>query len=46
MMVTRANEVLAHDGIHGRIASVGRGFGTGRHTANAFYIKKNKSSEY
>lgn len=35
MMVTNANEVLAKDGIHGRIASVGVGFGTGRHTANA-----------
>ena len=33
MMVTQANEVLARDGIHGRIASVGVGFGTGRHTA-------------
>jgi hypothetical protein len=36
MMVTQANEVLAKDGIHGRIASVGVGFGTGRHTANVF----------
>lgn len=35
MLVTQANEVLAKDGIHGRIASVGVGFGTGRHTAQA-----------
>ena len=35
MMVTNANEVLALDGIHGKIASVGVGFGTGRHTALA-----------
>jgi len=33
MLVTNANEVLAPDGIHGRIADIGVGFGTGRHTA-------------
>lgn len=33
MMLTNANELLTADGIHGKIASVGVGFGTGRHTA-------------
>ena len=34
MLVTNQNEVLALDGIHGKIANVGAGFGTGRHTAS------------
>ncbi len=33
ILVTNSNEVLASDGIHGKIAQVGVGFGTGRHTA-------------
>lgn len=32
-LLINANEVLAKDGIHGRIAEVGIGFGTGRHTS-------------
>jgi len=36
---TNANEVLMKDGIHGKIAEVGKGFGTGRHTAS-IRIKK------
>ena len=31
-LLINANEVLAKDGIHGKIADVGIGFGTGRHT--------------
>ena len=34
MLLINASEVLAKDGIHGKIAQVGLGFGTGRHTAN------------
>lgn len=34
MLLINASEVLARDGIHGTIAEVGLGFGTGRHTAN------------
>jgi hypothetical protein len=33
ILLTNANEVLMKDGIHGKIARVGVGFGTGRHTA-------------
>ena len=32
-MLTNANEVLTIKGIRGRIAQIGVGFGTGRHTA-------------
>ena len=32
-LLINANEVLARDGIHGRIAEIGVGFGTGRHTS-------------
>jgi len=32
ILLINAAEVLAKDGIHGKIASVGVGFGTGRHT--------------
>jgi hypothetical protein len=32
ILLINAAEVLARDGIHGKIASVGVGFGTGRHT--------------
>jgi hypothetical protein len=32
MILINANEVLAKDGIHGKISEVGVGFGTGRHT--------------
>ena len=31
-LLINANEVLARDGIHGKIAEIGIGFGTGRHT--------------
>lgn len=31
-LLINANEVLARDGIHGKIAEIGVGFGTGRHT--------------
>jgi len=34
VLLINANEVLAKDGIHGKIAQVGIGFGTGRHTEN------------
>ena len=34
-MLTNANELLTVDGIMGKIAPVGIGFGTGRHTAAA-----------
>lgn len=34
MLLINASEVLAKDGIHGKIARIGLGFGTGRHTAN------------
>jgi hypothetical protein len=34
MLLINASEVLARDGIHGKIAQIGVGFGTGRHTAN------------
>lgn len=43
IMLTNANEVLSKDGIHGRIAPVGKGFGTGRHTANA---REKRSHDY
>ena len=43
MLVTNANEVLASDGIHGQIAGVGIGFGTGRHTAN---LNKRRNLEH
>ncbi len=33
-LVTEANEVLTAQGISGKIAAVGIGFGTGRHTAS------------
>jgi ribosomal protein S28E/S33 len=33
MLLINASEVLARDGIHGKIAQIGVGFGTGRHTA-------------
>lgn len=39
IMLTNANEILTKDGIHGKIAPVGKGFGTGRHTANKRYRK-------
>ena len=39
IMLTNANEILTKDGIHGKIAPVGQGFGTGRHTANKRYRK-------
>ena len=42
MLVTNQNEVLALDGIHGKIANVGAGFGTGRHTASAFGRRNHK----
>lgn len=32
VLLINANEILARDGIHGKIAQVGIGFGTGRHT--------------
>jgi len=32
ILLINAAEVLAKDGIHGKIAAVGVGFGTGRHT--------------
>ena len=32
VLLINANEILAKDGIHGKIAQVGIGFGTGRHT--------------
>jgi hypothetical protein len=32
-LLINANEVLARDGIHGKIAEIGIGFGTGRHTS-------------
>ena len=32
ILLINETEVLAKDGIHGKIASVGIGFGTGRHT--------------
>ena len=32
-----------NDGIHGKIARVGLGFGTGRHTANIRYHRRNVS---
>ena len=32
MLHINENEILASDGIHGKIGSVGVGFGTGRHT--------------
>lgn len=34
VLLINANEILAKDGIHGKIAEVGIGFGTGRHTEN------------
>lgn len=34
MLLINSSEVLARDGIHGKIAHVGLGFGTGRHTAS------------
>jgi hypothetical protein len=43
-MVTKANEVLAHDGIHGKIAKIGVGFGTGRHTAWCLDRKQQRSA--
>jgi hypothetical protein len=33
MLLINNSEVLARDGIHGKIAKTGLGFGTGRHTA-------------
>jgi hypothetical protein len=45
MMVTNANEVLAFDGIHGKIATVGLGFGTGRHTASALARRSYKEED-
>jgi hypothetical protein len=43
-LLINANEVLAKDGIHGRIAEIGVGFGTGRHTMTrrTEYYHKNK----
>jgi hypothetical protein len=32
VVMINAAEVLDRDGIHGKISSVGKGFGTGRHT--------------
>jgi len=32
ILLINATEVLTRDGIHGKIAPVGVGFGTGRHT--------------
>jgi len=32
IMLINSTEVLTRDGIHGNIAPVGLGFGTGRHT--------------
>ena len=32
IMLINATEVLTRDGIHGKIANIGVGFGTGRHT--------------
>ena len=32
ILLINETEVLSKDGIHGKIASVGIGFGTGRHT--------------
>ena len=43
VMLTNANEVLMKDGIHGKIAPVGTGFGTGRHTA---HIRLKKSLDF
>lgn len=40
MIVTKENEMLLNEGIHGTIGSVGKGFGTGRHTANARLMRK------
>ena len=37
-----ANEILARDGIHGKIAGIGKGFGTGRHTAERDNLNNNK----
>lgn len=44
MVVTQANEVLSEKKVHGKIGSVGVGFGTGRHTANIFHRQKNSGS--
>jgi hypothetical protein len=41
MVVTQANEVLSDKKVHGKIGSVGVGFGTGRHTANIFHRQRN-----
>ena len=40
IMLTNANEILTRDGIHGKIAPVGQGFGTGRNTAKLRYRKQ------
>ena len=39
LMLTNANEILTKEGIRGKIAQVGKGFGTGRHTA---FLASNK----
>jgi hypothetical protein len=39
-MLTNQNELLTKEGIHGKIAAVGIGFGTGRHTAKLHSVHK------
>ena len=46
MLVTNTHEVLAYDGIHGKIACVGQGFGTGRHTANLQRKRRQQSTDH
>lgn len=45
VLVTNANEILTSNGIHGKVASVGVGFGTGRHTAAIRYRKRTTSAK-
>lgn len=45
VLVTNANEILTSNGIHGKVASVGVGFGTGRHTAAIRYRKRTRSAK-
>lgn len=42
VLLINANEILARDGIHGKIAPVGIGFGTGRHTEGRRMHEKTK----
>jgi hypothetical protein len=44
VLLINANEILARDGIHGKIAPIGVGFGTGRHTGARKQPKERRQS--